>query len=304
MTNPPDFIAQTPDSAVVDALSEVLDSVRFVGGQISAHRPLPSDRPMRVSGIRSLLIVRAGSFQFRCDDAGTEPIVLHPGDLVLLAFESAFSMSPAKPSPGSGNGIALSETCEWLHCTFDLDASLSSRLLSCLPKVVRLHHAGGGAMDWLDITAAFALAETGLNEPGAAVMVSRLIEVLLIRVLRLFAVDLTAPTSWLTGATDPSIGRALGVMHATPGRHWSVPELARTATLSRTVFARRFVETVGEPPLRYLTALRLDKAAELLQRTDNSLADISEAVGYSSEPAFSRAFKARFGTSPSLWRKH
>jgi AraC family transcriptional regulator, alkane utilization regulator len=91
-------------------------------------------------------------------------------------------------------------------------------------------------------------------------------------------------------------------MHVTPGRRWSVPELARMATLSRSVFARRFVETVGEPPLRYLTGLRLDKAAELLQRTDRSLADISEAVGYS-EPAFSRAFKARFGASPSFWRR-
>jgi AraC-like DNA-binding protein len=302
MTDPPDFIAQTPDSVAVDSLSEVLDSVRFVGGHISAYRPLPSHRPIRASGIRSLLIVRAGDFQFCCDDAGTGPIALHPGDLVLLAFGSAFSMSRPKPAPGGRNGIAPPETCEWLHCTFDLDARLSDRLLSCLPRVVRLHHAGG-AMDWLDITTAFALAEVGSNEPGAAVMVSRLMEVILIRVLRLFAVDPAAPPSWLAGATDPSIGRALGVMHANPGRRWSVPELARTATLSRSVFARRFAETVGEPPLHYLTGLRLDKAAELLERTGRSLADISEAVGYSSEPAFSRAFKVRFGASPSLWRR-
>ena len=145
--------------------------------------------------------------------------------------------------------------------------------------------------------------EIETRAPSCVIMISRIVELLLIRVLRLWALDPAAQSSWLVGATDRAIGRTLGMMHAAPDRRWSVPELARTVGLSRSVFARRFVTLVGQPPSRYLIRLRLDKAAELLQQTKQTISEVAQASGYQSEAAFSRALKLRFGCSPSRWRR-
>lgn len=307
MMKPPKCIAQTPDLADVDALSEVLGSVRFIGGHIEAHSSRLPREAAFASGDRSLVIVRRGVLLFQCQDADDTPIELHKDDIVLLAFGSEFSISYPTSAPASDgadrDGGPSTEVCEWLRGTFNVDERLSDRLLSCLPKVMVLRRVTRDAVDWLETASKFALAEIETREPGAAVMISRIVELLLIRVLRLWALDPTAQASWLVGATDSAIGRALGVMHAAPDRKWSVAELARTVGLSRSVFAAHFVALVGQPPLRYLIGLRLDKAAELLQRTEETIAEVAEATGYDSEAAFSRAFKLRFGCSPSRWRQ-
>ncbi|MGE0283614.1 MAG: cupin domain-containing protein [Rhizobiaceae bacterium] len=305
------YIAQTPDFADVDALSEVLGSVRFTGGHVEAHSSRLPGAQAFSSGDRSLLIVRTGTLRLACQEAGADPIELHEGDVVLLAFGSSFSISyPAVvaethlPTDGENqSGDPAGGKCEWLRGTFDVDARLSERLLVCLPKVMVLRQVRRDAMGWLEIASQFALAEIEAREPGAAVMISRIVELLFIRLLRLWAVDPRAQASWLVGATDPAIGRALGVMHARPDRGWSVAELARIAGLSRSVFAAHFVRLVGHPPLRYLIGLRLDKATELLRTTDKTIVEVAIAVGYDSEAAFSRAFKLRFGRSPSRWRR-
>ena len=300
MTRTPDNNAQTLRSPKVDALSEGLEAVRFAGGHIAAHVSHRTDNAVCSESLRSLIVVRKGMALFRGGARG-EPVNLGPGDIVLLAFGSSFSMSWR--GPPADEVQAARAPCEWLHCTFDLDAPLSGRLLGCLPEMVVLRQLGGSAMHWLEIASMFALVEIEADEPGASVMIARIVELLIIRVLRLWAVDPAAPASWLVGATDPAIGRALAAMHACADRQWTVPRLAEMVGMSRSVFAKRFVELVGQPPLRYLTGLRLDKAAELLRRTGGSIGEIAAAVGYESEPAFSRAFKDRHGLSPSHWRR-
>lgn len=296
-------IAQTPD--LTDSLSDVLASVRFIGGHVEAHTSEATSRAAFVSGERSLLIVRSGTLLLRCDNVGIPETELHAGDIVLLAYGSDFSVSyPARRSePLSADGDEPVEPCEWLRGTFHLDDRLSGRFLSSLPELMILRHVNHGAMDWLETSSRFALDEIQTPEPGSKIMISRIIELLLIRVLRLWAQDPAAQASWLVGATDPAIGSALGAMHGAPERKWTVSELARKAGLSRSVFAGRFVALVGEPPLRYLIGLRLDKASELLQRTKQTISEVTEATGYESEAAFSRAFKAKFGSSPSQWRR-
>lgn len=297
MTIYPKYFAQTPDAPQTDALSDVLAAVHFVGGHITSHALRPTDAPVRSGGLRSLLILRKGHARFTCDETN-EAITFGAGDVLLLAFGSPFQISAVVDPAGTQTDI-----CELLHCTFDLDARLAGRLLGCLPRMLLLRDLGGGAMDWLEVASMFALVEIEANEPGAAVMIARIVELLLIRVLRSWAVDPAAPASWLAGATDPAIGRVLTLLHARPAQAWTVPQLARDAGLSRSVFAKRFTDLVGEPPLRYLIGLRLDKAAELLRRTDHSIAEIAAATGYDLEPAFSRAFKHRYGLSPSHWRR-
>lgn len=307
MMESPDYLAETPDSEPFDALSEVLEAVRFVGGRIEEHA---SDAPGRATfsgGDRSLLIVRSGHLRIHSADLGETPIELGRRDIALFAFGSTFSISYPEPVSPEGDrreeNEASAGVCEWLHGTFHIDEALAGRLVSALPKVVILRGIAVDAMDWLEIASAFALAEVRAREPGSSVMISRIIELLLVRVLRLWAIDPDSQPSWLVGAIDPAVGRALGVMHSSPGREWSVKELAQVAGLSRSVFTARFVPRVGLPPIKYLNGLRLDKAAEILRRTSWTITEVSEAVGYASDAAFSRAFKLRFGVSPSQWRR-
>lgn len=101
---------------------------------------------------------------------------------------------------------------------------------------------------------------------------------------------------------DSPVARAIAVMQRDLTTQWTVPLLARAARSSRTTLGRRFVEETGVPPLRYLTRLRMERAAELLRDPAKRLADVAPAVGYGTEFALNRAFKRQFGLSPGRFR--
>jgi AraC-like DNA-binding protein len=138
---------------------------------------------------------------------------------------------------------------------------------------------------------------------GGSLVVNRLLESLVADALRGelagSLADADVPTAALA---DGRIGRSLVRMHEDPARLWSVRALADVAVMSRSAFSDRFRALVGEAPMRYLTELRLTRAARLLRTTDATLTDVARSVGYGSEDALSRAFKARFGEAPSVFR--
>lgn len=92
-------------------------------------------------------------------------------------------------------------------------------------------------------------------------------------------------------------------MHRSPERAWSLASLAREARMSRSAFAARFTELVGEPAMHYLTESRMQLARTHLQQTSEPLADIARRVGYGSEAAFCKAFKRTFGVPPGSVRR-
>jgi transcriptional regulator GlxA family with amidase domain len=102
---------------------------------------------------------------------------------------------------------------------------------------------------------------------------------------------------------DPRIERVVSLMHGDLKSPWTVEGLARAAGMSRATLARRFVEEKGEPPLRLLTRLRMERARELLTTTDRRIAEIAPEVGYDCEFAFNRAFRRHFGTAPGRYRR-
>ena len=102
---------------------------------------------------------------------------------------------------------------------------------------------------------------------------------------------------------DRRVARALTLLQAEPAKRWTVERLARAVGLSRAAFARRFAAVSGCSPLRYLTELRLALAAHRLEHTDDSLAEVAQHVGYTSEFSFSRAFKRQHGVAPGLFRR-
>src|SRR5262249_37741582 len=101
----------------------------------------------------------------------------------------------------------------------------------------------------------------------------------------------------------PIIGPALALLHKEPADQWSLSNLARSVGLSRTRLAERFRHFLGEPPMAYLTQWRLKLGAEILQSTEDSVAQVAAAVGYGSEAAFNRAFKRGFACPPAQFRR-
>jgi AraC-like DNA-binding protein len=109
-------------------------------------------------------------------------------------------------------------------------------------------------------------------------------------------------TGWLAGLRDDVVRRVLALLHARPGHPWTLAELARETASSRTAVAKRFTEIVGQPPMQYLTAWRMQVAASRLAGSDAKIAAIGADVGYDSQAAFSRAFKKATGAAPGAWR--
>ena len=129
-------------------------------------------------------------------------------------------------------------------------------------------------------------------------------DVIFIQILRAYLarVDNDGGGGFLGALRDPSTAAALGAMHHRAEAPWTVASLAKEVGLSRSVFASRFTQLVGEPPLGYLTRLRMQKAAILL-REGATLAKASHLTGYSSEASFSHAFRQWSGVAPGAYRK-
>jgi AraC-like DNA-binding protein len=93
-------------------------------------------------------------------------------------------------------------------------------------------------------------------------------------------------------------GLALKSMHENVAAPWTVESLAAACGISRSAFAQKFKDLVGEAPLEYLTNWRMHKAIALLRDEDKKRFGVAKSVGYDSDAAFSKAFKRVFGVAP------
>jgi len=178
--------------------------------------------------------------------------------------------------------------------TYGVDGEVGGRLLRALPPLVVLP---AGQLD--SPLVPLLGAEIGKDEPGQEAVLDRLLDLLLIAVLRAwFARPDAAAPGWYRANADPVVGPALRLLHREPARPWTVALLAAETGLSRAALARRFTELVGEPPMTFLTGWRLALAADLLRGTDATLESVARQVGYGSAFALSTAFKRVRGVSP------
>jgi len=182
--------------------------------------------------------------------------------------------------------------------TYQLDGEVSGRLLRALPTTLVL------GRDVYDSPLVSLLAEEIVKDaPGQEVVLDRLLDLLLIAVLRAwFTREETDAPRWLRAQSDAVVGYALRLMHNNPAHPWTVAELARETGMSRAAFARRFNDLVGEPPVSFLTGWRLALAADLLREPDATIAAVAQQVGYGSAFALSAAFKRAHGMSPRDYR--
>ncbi|HKH90179.1 MAG TPA: AraC family transcriptional regulator, partial [Gemmatimonadaceae bacterium] len=147
------------------------------------------------------------------------------------------------------------------------------------------------------------LAESVAPGPGSSLVSARLAEILLVHALRAQAATKEEHASGLCALADPMIGASLRLMHAQPAEQWTVERLAREVGMSRSAFAARFTQLVGEAPLQYLTRWRMTQAAEMLREREDSVPAIAERVGYGNATAFTKAFSRIEGVGPGAYRR-
>jgi AraC-like DNA-binding protein len=230
------------------------------------------------------------------DDPGTAPmVVIHPGNrcTTLSGDDLRFEMSLGVRTWGnSATGASRS-----IICAYEGHSEVSTRLLDALPTVLVLR-----AGEWDTLLVDLLAEEAGRDGSGQEAYLDRLLDVLLIAVLRTwFGREGNAPP-WWDAEQDPMVGPALRLIYNNPAHPWTVANLAAAVGSSRAVFARRFTELVGEPPIAFLTGWRLALAADLLRSSKATIAAVARQVGYSTPFALSSAFKRAYGVSPNEHR--
>jgi AraC-like DNA-binding protein len=161
-----------------------------------------------------------------------------------------------------------------------------------------------GSGTWLATTLKYTINEARTARPGNVAMLGRLTELMFVEILREYIHRLPgARGGWLAALNEPHVGKALRLLHANPGRDWTVDDLAREVAVSRSVLAQRFTELVGEAPMHYLAGWRMQLAKQLMRDGARNIQEVATRVGYDSEAAFNRAFKRATGSPPATWRK-
>ncbi len=186
---------------------------------------------------------------------------------------------------------------------FDIGGAQAPTLLAGLPRVVTLCASDGRASPRIAATVELLLAESAEPGPASTLVLQRLADVLVVQVLRTIADHSDYQERGLRALSDPPVHTALELMHTRVAAPWTVANLAREVGLSRSAFAARFGDLVGEPPLQYLTRWRMARAAEFLRESKDAVGAISLRVGYESVPSFIKAFKRWQGVSPGAFRR-
>ena len=307
MTGTPEVLAETPMFGT-DAFSEVLDIVHVRGETarvVTPDQPLEYDVP---AGKPCVYINEQGALEITPE--GHQPVVLQEKQIALMlqgtAHKAVFSDPRRNTTQARLTDVETGERLQpAINCfcgSFTVDGDLAGRVLQSLPKVIVLDGLAENPIEWVDVMCELVLRELGATRPGASLMVSRLLDLLLVVILRRWAQSDDSLPGWLAAAKDERIARAVAAIHANASDTLTNGELAELAGMSVSNFADRFKQVMGQGPGAYLRAWRLDQAAEALLHSSAPIEAIADRVGYASKEAFSRAFQAKFNQSPSSWR--
>ena len=258
--------------------------------------------------------VTAGACWLVVDGVDT-PTRLAAGDCIILPSGRPFTLSSspalaptqahdvlARAQPGElivhngGGDFAFAGT------RFEVDARKAGALLGTLPPLIHLHDSEDrDAMRWC-LTQ--MMIEMRGDRPGGALAARHLAHLMLLQAFRLhLSRQASDRVGLLYALADPQLGRVIAAMHTDPAHRWTLAELAGQAGLSRSIFAQRFRERVGQTPIGYLAQWRMMLARDRLTDSRESLATIANALGYRSENAFNTAFRRTMGCSPRRYAR-
>lgn len=293
----------------MDILSETIAAIRTgnpASGLFIRHAPWGRRYP-KVPGAGFHVVLQGSCWVLPPDG---EPIAMGAGDVLFMPRGENHDLVDALgtpigevAAPGEPREIAGPGARTVLVCgAYELGRQRSHPLLEDLPEFIHLparpgrHPALRSAVDLL-------AGEIAEPRPGTDAVIPALLDTLLLFLLRAWFDERADSTGWAGVFQDPAVADALRAIHAAPEKAWTVPELGAVAGVSRATLARRFLATVGEPPLSYLTRWRMLTAARLLRETDTPLAGVARKVGYQSEFAFAKAFKREYGLAPGQYRR-
>jgi AraC-like DNA-binding protein len=331
MTETPDLVSAQAAPDPLDVVPQVLDLVRLTGA-IFFHYDFASPWAYRSPptlelegalppGSGSLVmfhIIDKGSCWVALDDGVRHP--LSAGDVVVLPYGDAHSFGSDEPAVAvpiasilpstpwvefpylryGGDGEDTHMVCGYLRG----DAVLFDPVLRALPPLIVVRPPDGPAAQWVRASVEYAVVATQASLASPSAGGSLLARLLFTEIVTQYLHDAGDDelTGWLAALRDPVVGPAIARMHARPDRAWTVADLAREVPTSKTVLVDRFHALLGRPPIRYLTEWRINLASGLLRTTDLGVAEVASRVGYTSEEAFSRAFKRSLGMAPAHWR--
>ena len=320
------YVRSSSFEFAMDALTEVLNSVRVSS---TVYCPIEIGAPWGLhiaeeSGAPFFILVKGSAFLVIEELNIRER--LKAGDFIIITKRCACRVSdsprskitdlqewlrrnPPRPD-GTFKVAGRGEVTKFIGGTFFFENHESHPLLKVLPPF--LHFSGtpgktGGnnkVVDWFGTTLDLIATEAASRKPGADPIISRLSDILFIQAVRAYASAVTRERpNWFAAAADPQIGEAIANIHRAPQNPWTVERMSALAGMSRSAFANRFTDLVGEPPLRYLSRWRMHKAIEMLREGRLTTAEIASLVGYESEAAFSKAFKKWNGQGPGAYRR-
>jgi AraC-like DNA-binding protein len=259
-------------------------------------------------GDPAFCVMLQGSCVLEAD--GLDPVDLGAGDFLLLPETPGFTLSasrgvapvfaPLDHGRRTRHGDASEPvTMRMLGGYFRVDPANGPLLVPLLPRAVLVRRDEPGSARLSRIVELIAEEADG-ESPCRDAILQRLVEVLLMEAIRIAPAPIDGGQRGLiAGLSDPVLAPALERLHADLARGWTVEHLARTASVSRAVFAQRFADVVGMPPMHYLLQWRLATARELLRSGRLSTAQIAQRVGYQSPAAFSTAFARHTGCTPT-----
>jgi len=307
----------------MDPLTGLIDAPRARGAFLLR---VPMARPwaLRVADEAPLTVVAmtAGTSYFTCDP--DPPVLLERGDLLLVQGRSAYDVGdePGRDPtavilPGNRSETPTGESLDqplthglrtWgndpdgedcmLVANYASVGEVGARMLGALPAWLVIR-----ADDWRSPLVDVLLDQLDHDAPGQVSLLDRLLDALVVAAVQHWATTADDLPPWLRAGDDHEVARALTLIHEQPANPWTLGGLASEVGLSRAGFSRRFTRAVGESPIAYLSSWRLALAADRLVGTDDTVASISRAVGYTSPFTFSDAFKRSYGRSPVEHRR-
>lgn len=304
------------DGSVLDPITDVFTAMRtrsVLYGRLEVSAPWGFEAgpgPLACFGT-----ISRGNCWLAVDDV-PHPIALTGGDCFLVAPGHGHALRDhPRSSTRNISEIASGHTGQVIHwggggpsttiiCgTFAFDEAYSKPLISLLPPLIHVR-ADRVRTTALQTTLQLLAEETASPGAGSQLVVNRLADLLFIHAIRAYiASDECSSTGWLRALSDPQIGLTLRAIHEKIEHPWTVASLAAAGGLSRSAFALRFKNLVGEAPLEYLTRWRMYKASQILRERESKLADVANAIGYDSDGAFNKAFKRVLGVTPGEYRK-
>jgi AraC-like DNA-binding protein len=238
-----------------------------------------------------LVIVPHGSAHVLQDDPKSKPVALDQ----LLKRRSP-NDSVVRHGGGGSETIAICGS-------FKFENKVGNPIISLLPKLIHVPHSDTQTCLWLEPILKGLAHEAQNRTIGSGSLINHLTGVMFVQAVRAWIQGQPqGQGGWLGALGDSQISSALNAMHHHPERSWTIAKLASEVGMSRSPFATKFVTLVGEPPLSYLTHLRMNLAGDYLRNGRLRISEIAGRVGYESQASFSNAFKRQFGISPRGYR--